>query len=313
MVADSNLDLRKSLTHAREAVDQQWRSRILNGEEATETELTVTYIEAASPKVRYAQFNPREEARTGADWLWWFLDDSGECFGMLVQAKKLKRLKGEWTIDFGYVSGGEPQINKLLEASNRLDVPAFYVLYCGDRRHRQDLSCGTHHNEKFCTECDSASVSILPSLCARHVNERQLGATAAFHMSTPVEDLVTPGTQGSEILDLNLNVVGLELKKFLLSPQSGSREVAKKVFAMTSRLRSGSFALATATLLRVKSETVFDYLPDDSGHFGVSYFEHILRGLKPSLPDEVQEALAGNEEGLLRKCNRLQGVAVFSF
>ena len=127
--------LRLALTYARVKVDEQWRSRMLNGEEPTEPELTVTYIEAASPKVRYAQFNPREEGSTGADWLWWFLDKSGACFGMLIQAKKLKRIDGHWRIDFGFMSGDELQLTKLLRSSNHLEsVQVFRRLsFLGER------------------------------------------------------------------------------------------------------------------------------------------------------------------------------------
>jgi hypothetical protein len=50
---------------------------MLNDHEPSEEELTVTYIEAASARISYAQFNPREEGRVGADWFWWFLDSTG--------------------------------------------------------------------------------------------------------------------------------------------------------------------------------------------------------------------------------------------
>jgi hypothetical protein len=286
---------------------------MLNGEEPTEPELTVTYIEAASPRVRYAQFNPREEGSTGADWLWWFLDKSGACFGMLIQAKKLKRIDAHWRIDFGFVSGDELQLNKLLRSSNHLDVPAVYVLYCGDRGYRRGLTCGAHHNERICAKCASASVSALPGLCARYIHEWQLGAPTAFRMATSVEDLVTPGAQGSAITDLNLNCVEPALKQFLLAPQSGSREVAKKVFAMTSELRKGQYVAASSTMMPVRSDRVFESFPADRGHYGVSYFDNILRGLKPRIPDEVQEAMNGNPDALLRIHEELAGIAVFEF
>jgi hypothetical protein len=47
----------------------------------------------------YADFTRHEEAAVGADWLWW-VDDASECFGMLVQAKRLHCKGNTWTIDF---------------------------------------------------------------------------------------------------------------------------------------------------------------------------------------------------------------------
>ena len=126
-------DLRTSLIEARSAVDRHWRQRILSGHEPTETELTVAYCEAAQPRITYVQFNPAEEGRVGADWFWWFIDGSGECFGVLVQAKKLLRRGSRWHIDFGYQSGDRQQLYKLLDAADLFDVPAAYALY---RRHR---------------------------------------------------------------------------------------------------------------------------------------------------------------------------------
>lgn len=194
-----------------------------------------------------------------------------------------------------------------------LDVPAVYVLYCGDREYRQGLTCGVHHNERNCATCASASVSALPGLCARYIHEWQLDAATAFRMATSVEDLVTPGAQGSAITDLNLNSVEPALKQFLLAPQTGSREVAKKVFAMTSELRKGQFVAASTTMMPVRSDRVFESFPADRGHFGVSYFDNILRGLKPRIPNEAQEAMHGNPDALLRIHEELAGIAVFEF
>jgi len=43
---------------------------------------------AASPPIVYAEFTGTQEDGVGADWLWWWIDTTGEAFGMLVRAKK---------------------------------------------------------------------------------------------------------------------------------------------------------------------------------------------------------------------------------
>ncbi|MFF9810734.1 DUF6615 family protein [Streptomyces coeruleorubidus] len=56
---------------------------------------------AVHPELSYVSFNRYEEARIGADWLWWFVDSaSHEAFGVLVQAKNLKKKGQRWHIDY---------------------------------------------------------------------------------------------------------------------------------------------------------------------------------------------------------------------
>jgi len=307
------IELQKVLTSARVKVDQHWCQRSLSGDEASEEELTITYLMAASPEVRYAQFNRRQEGTTGADWLWWFVDKSGECFGMLVQAKKLHHVRDNWKIDFGYQSGDEPQVNKLLALSNHLEVPAVYVLFCGDAKYRGGMPCGRLHLEKDCDRCDRASVSVLPAICARYLSALNSDATTAFAMAEPVEDLVVPGMFDVVAIDSNFQNMSVELKEFLMTPQIGSREVAKKIFKIASIIRKGQFSAVSSTLSPSRSDTVFRAFPLDTGHFGVSYIEHILRGLKPSLPIEIELAMSGGYAGGLPSFEELSGIALFSF
>ncbi|WP_142211853.1 hypothetical protein [Streptomyces sp. SLBN-118] len=55
---------------------------------------------AVVPEVRYARFNKRQEGRLGADYIWWWLDRSGECYGCLIRAKSIKRDGRRWRIGF---------------------------------------------------------------------------------------------------------------------------------------------------------------------------------------------------------------------
>jgi len=73
--------------HMTDRVDQgmMWDERIV-----TDLLLAEAYKENG---IRYAPFTQRQESEVGADWIWWFIDRSGECFGMLIQAKSLKILQ----------------------------------------------------------------------------------------------------------------------------------------------------------------------------------------------------------------------------
>ena len=75
---------------------------------------------------------------------------------------------------------------------------------------------------------------------------------------------------------------------FLLNPQTGPRDVAKRICAQASRMRSGQFGLACAEKLRVGGEQLFEVVPRDRGHFSEPRYEHVLRGLGRSLPQGLR-------------------------
>jgi hypothetical protein len=288
-------DLRTSLANARSAVNEHWRQRILSGHEPTETELTVTYCEAAKSRITYVQFNPAQEGRVGADWFWWFLDSSGECFGVLVQAKKLLWRGSRWHIDFGYQSGDRQQLHKLLDAADLLDVPAAYALYCGDIEYRRGLPCGPQHVELRCPLCERASVSAISGPCAKYIVEYEQTAEDAFQRSVPFEDLVAPVDEDPKVFDLNMRTVPRDLRDFLLTPQTGAREVAKRFFAQVANMRREVFSAASSVLVPPVARRVFQVTPSDRGHFGLAYYDHVLRGLKYALPDEIRAFVRGGD------------------
>ncbi len=94
-------------------------------------EETVSEIlwQAARPHVMYGDFTKRQEGVVGADWLWWWIDGSGEAFGMLVQAKRLHRIGGRWTVGFRDKNG--QQMADLFRTADLFQVPAAYVVYLG--------------------------------------------------------------------------------------------------------------------------------------------------------------------------------------
>lgn len=209
-----------ALRQARVAAEHHMRDMVAQGNdrwhEQTVTDLLCT---TAHPTLRCVPFNPRQERVVGADWLWWWLDRSGECFGLLLQAKNLCRTGAGWSIDFGYRRG--EQMRSLFEAAHVLQVPAGYILYCGDSAYRANMTCIWAHDLEACKARKRAAVTLITALMARYLVGREIGqpslaAIAAFHHSVPIEDLVDPRVQHGPMLDVNLQYLDPSLKEFLL-------------------------------------------------------------------------------------------------
>ncbi len=274
-----------ALARARECVDRHIASRLTQGQtwhEETATDLLCT---EAYPTIEYVDFNRRQENKTGSDWLWWWITPSGECFGLLIQAKNLKRDRG-WSIDLSY--NNREQIRQLLLTSDTLSVPAAYVLYCGDREYRRDLPCRPPHAADSC-HCERAGVSIVPAMMAQNemhaLTSTEDQAVNVFQLSMPLEDLVL--SNAKPIDDLNRGYVGEELRHFLQHPQDGPRSTAKEILRQLSIQRDGQFSVESSLLHRYETSMVFSNLPADRGHFGAPYFPHVLRGLRKEIPDYV--------------------------
>jgi hypothetical protein len=261
--------------------------------------------QAARPYVMYADFTRHQEAAVGADWLWWWVDDTGECFGMLVQAKRLHCRGNNWEIEF-QANKGE-QMKRLFRTAEIFSVPAFYVLYMGGVDYRGSFSCGPNHHSG-CEPCRKASVSVMAGLLATMVSPSPRdGANAALNWSIPLEDLVDSASE--PIYDLNWEQADADLRTFLLEGQTGARNIARTLFRGVSVARGGMFSLDVAEGVNIGSDVIFQNLPLDMAHFGVPYFDHILRGLRRGLPAYVQDILAGQEPPP-SVTNNVGGVAV---
>ncbi len=246
---------------------------------------------AARPYVMYAEFNHQQEAAVGADWLWWWVDENGECFGMLVQAKRLFCKGANWSLDFRANKG--EQMRRLLTTADHFSVPAAYVLYMGSTNYRASYT--SHVTDPIALQrCRKATVSVMAGLLAAQSSASPRdGARVALNESIPLEDLADPAALPEPIHDLNLGNTTGELRKFLLQKQTGARHVARTIFKTVSDARMGMFSLDVAERDHIDSGVVFDDVPLDSAHFGVSYFQHVLRGLRHSPPSYVMDALAG--------------------
>ncbi len=259
-----------------------------------ETTITGIVLQHAHPTVKFVDFNQRQEGATGADWLWWWVDATGEAFGMLVQAKRLK-IGNRWTIDFSYPNGTGSQRDKLFATARELGVPPVYGLYLGTQAYRAPVTCDrADHDDRDCLACRMATVSLLPAILATiggGMNSDDDAIWAAEH-AIPVETLVRPGEQPDCSGDLNLAIVDDELRDLLLANQHGARKVAKALFERVSSARTMQFSAATKMMIEGDAEQVFDRYPSDRGHLGVAYYEHILRGLRTAAPAYVLDVLA---------------------
>lgn len=246
--------------------------------------------QAARPYVMYADFTRHQESRVGADWLWWWVDRDGECFGMLVQAKRLFCKGPEWSLDFG-AKGGE-QRRALFATADQFAVPAVYVLYMGSVGYRASYTSQINDLNKL-DRARKATVSVLAALLTQYSSSPRDGATTALNLSIPLEDLANPSAAPGPIYDLNLRDTTSELRSFLLRGQTGARHVARMIFKAVSDARQGMFSLDVAERGRVDASAVFDDVPLDSAHFGRPNFDHVLRGLRSQAPSYVEDVLAG--------------------
>ncbi|MDR7172536.1 hypothetical protein J2W56_006301 [Nocardia kruczakiae] len=286
------------LQQARIAAQDHMRERINQGHMWDERTVTDLFLSAAylHGEIRYAQFTQRQEAELGADWIWWFIDRSGECFGMLTQAKSLKpSTAGKYRIDFGYLKSR--QIKRLRETADHLSIPAAYVLYCGDADYRRDLLCGKDCDRPLlCDECDRKAVSVLPALMAHHILgwESQRDAQLAFDLANPLERIDHSALEADWRYRPWRAITDPRLQAFLHEPQVGARRIAKSILSQVHAMRMGQASAMSTDTVDADSDAVFADLPDDRGHFPVAYFPYVLRGLRPRVPDYVVEF---NESG----------------
>lgn len=300
MVTTANDDIGLVLSRARGVVAENWRRRAEQGHVADEELQTNWLCDAAWPRIEYAQFNRRQEASVGADWLWWFVDGN-ECFGVLLQAKRIRGDAGARTLDFAYPRSTGRQMQDLLDASDALGVAAGYILYFSPVGHRSDLTC-RDHAASDCELCDRLCVAALPALAAQTAVRLNALSSAhevvldAFRLAVPLEDLVT--RNDDPVRDLNVGIVSAELRELLLEPQDGPREVAKTLFRVVADIRFGQMSAAVQDRRRTDASAVFDELPADAGHFGRHYYDDVFRGLRTGPPDYLASFLAGDASGL---------------
>ncbi|MDH6214121.1 hypothetical protein [Streptomyces pseudovenezuelae] len=307
-----DVELLAALTKARVAVDQSMAFWVMVNGRWDEEPATVILCQNAAPYVKPITFNRTHEGIVGADWLWWWVDPSGVCFGMLVQAKNLNRERNAWSIGFGHANRSGSQLPDLLRTADHFEVPPVYVLYCGDTSYRAGLTCGDDHTEPTCTRCTRAGVSVLSALAAHELLSTgpESVAVDAFHLASPLEDLADPELPRTRFWDLNFPNCGPELRRLLVAPEYGAPQVASIIWKQMSQLRTRSYSLAVSEETDIGHSKIFENLPADRGHFPVPYFPHVLRGLRSELPSYVREAEAGRSLPS-SLTDRIAGIVIF--
>lgn len=221
----------QAFRRARQAVEKYMTAWLDSGNGVWKEEaVTGLLLTTASPRIRFQTFTASEEADNGADWLWWWVDRDGTCFGLLVQAKILKAHGKRWNIDFTYTTKGDKrtQISKLLRSSDLFDVAAAYVLYCGDAEYRASMECDRRHENVACKDRDRVGVSSLSALVANtavNVYGKDAGV-GAFHDAVPIEDIAAPDNQDEPIVPLRAGWP--ETSNGSCVPHSGDRAVSPR-------------------------------------------------------------------------------------
>lgn len=295
----------------------------LDWDEETTTNLMLVEV---PPLVKVIPFTRLQEggdkrlkelgAGVGADWLWWWVGDDGTSFGMLVQAKRLKKDKNEaWLIDFGYKSGKQWQ--DLHATANALQVAPSYALYLGSPNYRKPVECGVkNHSSDYeqCERCIRKSVSFYPSVLADGIG---VEPEVAYGQSIPLESLADPQAD-TETPNAQEWTFGLtpELKEFMTTEAAGvPQAVAKQLVSRARERRSLQFGIAMEETLtrddQISEDFVFQSLPPDRGHLPAPYFLQILRGLRRTPPGYVLNALNGDSAVGLDTAN-LAGLVVVS-
>lgn len=273
---------------AEEHMDRQDRAGLGWSEEA----VTEVAIGAGDPFLKPIPFNRNQESTVGADWLWWWIDSSShECFGMLVQAKRLKRDGPAWKLDVSH--GGGSQRHNLLDTADSFDVPAVYGVYMGGMQFRRERECA-HGAGEPCERCIRMAITMMPAISLSPDWGKEALAEVTFAEGVPLEDLGDPNHSAGVIRDVNFAALEEgELRTFLLEDQEGPREVARHIFKSVSRRRSSQKSAAVADSIATVGAQVFQSLPRDRGHFGVSYYSHVLRGLRKDPPNYLRDVIAG--------------------
>lgn len=228
--------LLEACTRIRAAAERHMDDRDRKDLGWVEEPVTDVAIGEGIPFVKPVQFNRTQEGTVGADWLWWWLDSaSDECFGALVQAKRIKRSGAKWIVDVRHgldFVGGDPdssrsQYGRLLDAADQLGVPAVYAFYTGGLVFRRDLTCPHPGSPEGCISCRRMAITMLSAFLVRSAWEPDALADVVFSDGVPLEDLADPATPAGLIRDLNLpHIPPGQLRDFLLEEQAGPRAVA---------------------------------------------------------------------------------------
>ncbi len=274
----------------------------LRWNETTISEILMSQV-AQAEAVSVVPFTQPAEAISGADWIWWWVDDAG-AYGMLVQAKRVTITEGKWWFGFNYSSGQlkRSQYKLLRSTANTLGLLPVYALYLGDGDYRNWERCSREHRERgHCPICMRRTISLMPALLAS--DWAISDAKSTYEASVALEDLWTLPNESASLWPAMKRQLVPELLDFLQTRQDGTYAVTRSMIDRVLRARMGTFfdaRLDTHAPMYWQEydyfKPVFDHLPDDLGHWDTPYFPHALRPLRRIAPDYVLEILDDPED-----------------
>lgn len=282
-----------------------------------ETSITEVVTSRAAEAVTVAPFTQHAEKLSGADWVWWWVDHRG-AYGMLVQAKRLTASRSKWRFGFDYPGGTGGQRTTLMSAASTLGLLPVYALYLGSGDYRSWEPCSDDHRSGRCLQCVKRSVSLMPALLAEMLMVDDAWST--YERSVALEDLWTPPSTGALLAPALKEHLTPDLATFLTKRQDGTRAVTRSMIDRVLRARAGAFGAVPITAADVMPNgehdrlgPVFDGLPEDKGHWGVNYFDHVLAPFVQAPPSYVLEIVSGdfNEDRLASEMpDNIAGIVV---
>jgi hypothetical protein len=141
--------------------DIRWahESNISLGEESITDYHLLRIQQAHSDVVRTHKFSHFRECRmSGADWEWWFVNESGRGLGVRIQAKKIDYATGRFP-RLGHSCWGTRQVDRLINSSVADDVMPLYCLYASRPEESTMLNCecGVALSTSFARGCSFQS------------------------------------------------------------------------------------------------------------------------------------------------------------
>jgi hypothetical protein len=291
--ATTNSPVLAAFTRVREAAEAYMNERDRAGLGWAEETVTDISTHKGLPEVKVIPFTRNQQGGgVGADYLWQWLDRSTEeCFGMLVQAKRLHRrgAAGQSTSDTATASSTPtcwPQPPSSRCPRSMPFTPAARSSVMVFRA--STTSCPTASAAGAWLSRSSAPTSSRSS-------SPRARRPASSSTTRSARGPRRPGSHHQPVwYDVNLRELGPgDLRDFLLENQTGPREIAKPIFAAVAKQRTLAFSAAAAEPITVPGAPVFPHVPEDRGHYPGPYYRHVLQGLRTSPPTYIVDLQAG--------------------
>ncbi|MEV0344095.1 hypothetical protein AB0H49_34300 [Nocardia sp. NPDC050713] len=137
----------------------------------------------------------------------------------------------------------------------------------------------------------------MPALLADEQFVDHAGAT--YERSVALEDLWTSPGESAPLIPALQTQLAPELWEFLETRQDGTRAVSRSMMDRVLTARAGQLYAVSASAPRNHNgdhnqlDSIFGNVPDDTGHWGLSYFEHVLNPLRRTPPTYIRQIMRG--------------------